>query len=147
MNYTYEMSNRCTTTSLNPGVSPYKLWVGHRPTFDHLIPFGTVGYLRRPKPEHKLAPCGAKFIMLGIDTNYPRRTFRVRYLTTGQVIIRQAIIWHPTADAGEAGSSNPVTKGGGATWALLAATQVNLPLHVLTGEPGGRLGGVGIRTA
>ena len=53
MNYACEMSNRCTTTSLNPGVSPYQLWVGQRPTFDHLIPFGTVGYMRRPKPEHK----------------------------------------------------------------------------------------------
>ena len=50
MNYACEMSNRGTTTSLNPSVSPYELWVGHRPTFDHLIPFGTVGYLRRPKP-------------------------------------------------------------------------------------------------
>ena len=46
MNYACERSNRCTTTSLNPGVSPYELWVGHRPTFDHLIPFGTVGYMR-----------------------------------------------------------------------------------------------------
>ncbi|CAM9469911.1 unnamed protein product [Ascophyllum nodosum] len=72
MNHACEMSNRCTTTSLSPDVSPYELWVGHRPTFDHLIPFGTVGYLRRPKPEHKLAPRGAKCIMLGIDTNYPR---------------------------------------------------------------------------
>ena len=113
MNYACEMSNRCTTTSLNPGVSPYELWVGHRPTFDHLIPFGTIRYLRRPKPEHKLAPRGAKCIMLGIDTNYPRQTFRVRDLTTGQVVMRQAIIWHPTADAGEAVSRNTATKGGG----------------------------------
>ncbi|CAN0472706.1 unnamed protein product, partial [Ascophyllum nodosum] len=64
MKYACEMPNRCKTTSLNPGVSPYELWVGHRPTFDHLIPFGTVGYLRRPRPEHKLAPRGAKCIML-----------------------------------------------------------------------------------
>ena len=110
MKYACEMSNRCTTTSLNPGVSPHELWVGHRPTFNHLIPFGTVKYLRRPKPEHKLAPHRAKCIMLGIDTNYPRRTFRVRDLTTGQVIMRQAIIWHPTADAGEATARNTATK-------------------------------------
>ena len=56
MNYAYEISNHWTTTSLNPGVSPYELWDGHRPTFDHFIPFETVGYLRRPTPEHKLAP-------------------------------------------------------------------------------------------
>ncbi|CAM9969611.1 unnamed protein product, partial [Ascophyllum nodosum] len=68
MNYACEMSNRYTTTSLKPGVSPYELWVRHRPTFGHLIPFGAVGYLRRPKPEHNLAPRGAKCIMLGIDT-------------------------------------------------------------------------------
>ena len=92
MNYAYKMSNCCTTTSLNPGVSPYKLWVRHRPTFDHPIPFGTVRYLRRSKPEQKLAPRGAKCIMLGIDPNYPQRVFRARDLTTSQVIMRQAII-------------------------------------------------------
>ena len=118
MNYTCGISNRCTTTSLNPGISPYELWVKPRPTFDHLIPFGTVGYLGRPKPEHKLAPRGAKCIMVGIDTNYPRRTFCVRDLTTGQVAIRQAIIWHPTADAGEDVSRNTVTKGEGARHGL-----------------------------
>ena len=144
MNYACEMSNSCTTTSLNPGVSPYELWVGHRPMLDHIIPFGTVGYLRRSKPEHKLAPRGAKCIMLGIDSKYPRRTFRVRDLTTGQVIMRQAIIWHPTADAGEAVSRNTATRRGGATRALLAATQENLPRHVFTGESGDRLGGAGI---
>ena len=113
MNYACELSNRCTKTSLNPGVSPYELWVGHRPTFDQLIPFETVGYLWRPKPEHNLAPRGAMCIMLGIDTNYLRRTLRGRDLTTGQVTMRQAIIWHPTGGAGEAVSSDTATKGGG----------------------------------
>ena len=102
----------------------------------------------RPKPENKLAPRGAKCIMLGIDSNYPRRASRIRDLTTGQVTMRQAIIWHPTADAGEAVSRNMATRGGGgATQALLAATQEILPLHVFTGEPGDRLGGAGIGTA
>ena len=81
--------------------------------FDHIIPFGTVGYMQRSKPKRKLAPRGVKCIMIGIDTDYPRRTFRVRDLTTGQVTMRQAIIWHPTADAGEAVSSNTATNGGG----------------------------------
>ena len=114
INYACEMSNRCTTTSLNPGISLYELWFGHRPTFDHLIPFGTVGYLRRPKPEHTLAPRGAKCIMLGTNTNYPRRAFRVRDLTTGQVKVCQAIIWHHTANAGEAVSSDTATREWGA---------------------------------
>ena len=145
MNYACKMSNRCTTTSLNLGVSPYELWVGHRPTFDYLIPFGTVGYLRRPKFEHKLAPRGAKCIMLGIDTNYPRRTFRVRDLTTGQVIMRQTIIWYPTVNAGEAVSSDTAT-GGGDT-GIICRDQGNLPLYVLTGKPEGRAEGAGIGTA
>ena len=50
--------------------------------------------------------------MLDIDTSYPRRTFRVRDLTTGQVTMRQAIIWHPKADAGEAVSRNTATRMG-----------------------------------
>ena len=51
--------------------------------------------------------------MLSIDTNYSRRTFRVRDLTTGRATMCQAIIWHPTADAGKAVSRNTATKGGG----------------------------------
>ena len=128
-----------------PQCLPIQIWVGHRPTFDYIIPFATVGYMRRPKPVHQLAPRGAKCIMFGIDTNYPRRTFRIRDLTTGQVIIRQTIIWYPTADAREAVSRKTVTRGGAR--ALLAATLENLPLHVLTGEPGDRLGRAGIGTA
>ena len=87
MNYACEMSNRCTTTSSTP-LSPHTNSGSDTGPFDHLIPFGTVGYLQRPKPGHKLAPRGAKFIMLGIDTNYPRRTFHVLDLTTGQVVMR-----------------------------------------------------------
>ena len=89
--------------------------------------------------------------MLDIDTSYLRQTFSVRDLTTGEVIMRQATIWHPTTDAGEAVSSDTVTKGGGggggAIWECFAATQENLPLHVLTVEPGGRLEGAEIGTA
>ena len=58
-----------------------------------------------------LAPRWAKCIMLGLDINFPRRTFRVRDLTTGQVA-RQIIVWRPNADAGEAVSGNTATKGG-----------------------------------
>ena len=87
--------------------------------------------------------------MLDIDTSYLRQTFRVRDLTTGQVIMRQAAIWHPTADAGEAVSSDTVTEGGegGAIWECFAATQENLTLHVLTIEPRGCLEGAGTETA
>ena len=54
---------------------------------------------------------GAKCTVLGIDTNYPRRTFCIRDLTPGQVIMRQVTIWHPTAE--EAVFSDTATKGGG----------------------------------
>ena len=50
--------------------------------------------------------------MLGIDPNYPQKTFRVRDLITGQVTMRQAVIWHATADAGEAVFRNTTTRGG-----------------------------------
>ena len=89
---------------------------------------------------------GAKCIVLGIDTNYPRQTFCIRDLTPGQVIMRQVAIWHPTAE--EAVFSDTATKGGGGgTRALFTATQDNLPLHVLSGEPGSRFEGAGIGTA
>ena len=46
-------------------------------------------------------------------------------------------------------SSDTATKGdeGGATRALFAATQENLPLHILTRKTGGHLEGAGIGTA
>ena len=79
-----------------------------------------------------------KCIVLGIDSNFQRRTFRVRDLITGQVTMRRAIIRSPTADAGEAVSSDTATKGGGggggATRALLAVTQENPSRHVLLGS-------------
>ena len=95
MAYACDMWNRCTTSSLDSGTSPYELWYGRRPTFDNILPFGTVGYLRRSRPKHKLAPRGAKCIMLGLAPDCPRDTFRVRDLTTGQINNRQAVTWHP----------------------------------------------------
>ena len=68
---------------------------------------------RATQSRTQLAPRGAKCIVLVIGTNYPRQTFRFRDLTTGQVIMRQAIIWHPTADAGKAVSSDTATSEGG----------------------------------
>ena len=53
--------------------------------------------------------------------------------------MRQAIIYPPIADAGEAVSSDTATKGGGR-----GDTEENLSLHVFAGEPGDRLGVAGI---
>ena len=146
MNYACEMSNRCTTTSLNPGVSAYELWVRHRPTFDHLILFGTVGYLRRPKPEHKLAPLGAKCIMLG-GTVITRGEPSPSATTLAKLPCARPSYGTPQPTREGQFPETRRLEGGGATQALLAATQENLQVHVLTGEPEDRLGGAGIRTA
>ena len=79
--------------------------------------------------------------------NYPRRTFRVRDLTTGQVTMCQVIIWHPTADAGEAVSRNTVTKVGGGDTGITRPDPRKPPTPSLHGEPGDRLGGTGIGKA
>ena len=79
---------------------------GRPPAFDTLLPFGTVGYRRVEKPAHKLASRGAKCILLGtagphdVNDHRPCGTFRVRDLTTGAIIWRQAVTWHPAAGAG-----------------------------------------------
>lgn len=39
---------------------------------------------------------GDKCIMLGLAVEYPHDTFLVHDLQTGQVLVRQAIIWHLT---------------------------------------------------
>ena len=60
-----------------------------------LHPFGTVGYLRRMKKEHELAPSGEKYLMMGIAQNHPRSTVRVLNVNTGETAIRQNVSWHP----------------------------------------------------
>ena len=95
MNFACQMSNRCVTSSLSGSTSPYELWFGRRPQLDNIPTFGALGYLRRFLPEHKLAPRGAKCIMLGLAEGFPRETFRVRDLNTGKVLFRQAVTWHP----------------------------------------------------
>ena len=58
------------------------------------------------KPAHKLTSRGAKCVLLGtsgphdINDHRPRSTFRVRDLTMGAIIWRQAVTWHPAAGAG-----------------------------------------------
>lgn len=95
MNYGCKMWNRCVNSSLDRDVSPYQLWCGRRPTFGNVPPFGTLGYMRQPLLNHKLAPCGAKSIMLGPAIDFPRGASRVRDHTTGQVVVRQAINLDP----------------------------------------------------
>ena len=73
-----------------------------------------MGYMRRPTPEHKLASRGAKCILLGMSPNHPHSTFRVRDLTTGAIVLRQAVTWHPAATA-RGGAPVAAKSGGGYT--------------------------------
>ena len=118
MAYACDMSNKCVTYSLDHDKTPYEMWHCRPPAFDTLLPFGTVGYRRVKTPAHKLALRGAKCILLGtagphgVNDHRPRGTFRVRDLTTGAIIWRQALIWHPAA--GEGGDIPlPAATGGG----------------------------------
>ena len=58
LNYAGDMSNMCVSSSLEAGTSPYEKWYGRKPSLQHLQPFGTVGYARKRKRAHKLAPRG-----------------------------------------------------------------------------------------
>ena len=106
MAYACNMSNKCVTDSLNHDKTPYEIRHGRPHAFDTLLLFGIVGYRRVEKPAYKLASRGAKCIRLGtagprdVNDHRPRGTFRVRDLTTGAIIWRQAITWHPAAAGG-----------------------------------------------
>ena len=106
MAYACDTSNKCVTDSHDHDKTPYEMWHGRPPAFDTLLLFGTEGYRRVGKPAHKLASRGAKCILLGtagphdVNDHRPRGTFRVRDLTTGEIIWRQAVTWHPATGAG-----------------------------------------------
>ena len=99
MAYACDMSNKCVTDSLDRDKTLYEMRHGQPPAFDTLLPFGTVGYRRLKTPAHKLTSRGAKCLVLGTagshDDHRPRGTFRLRDLTTGAIIWRQAVTWHP----------------------------------------------------
>ena len=77
LNYVCDMSNMCVTSSLEGSTSPYDKWYGRKPSLQQLQPFGIVGYARKRKRAHKLAPRGEQCIMLGIAHNHPRDTVKV----------------------------------------------------------------------
>ena len=118
MAYACDMSNKCVTDSLDHNKTPYEMWHGRPPAFDTLLPLGTLGYRCVEKPAHKLASRGAKCILLGtagphdVNDHRSRGTFRVRNLTTGAIIWRQAVTWHPAAGAGENIPPAAATGGG-----------------------------------
>ena len=116
--YACDVSNKCVTDSFDHDKTPCEMCHGRPPAFDTLLPFGTVDYRRVEKSAHKLALPGTKCIFLG--TAGPRDvidhrhcgTFRVRDVTMGAIIWRQAVTWHPDAVVGER-SPSPRRLGGG----------------------------------
>ena len=97
MAYDCEMFNKCVTGSFDRDKTPYKMWHGRPPAFHTLLPFVTMSYRCLETPAHKLASRGAKCILLGtagshdVNDHRPRGTFRVRNLTIGAIIWRQAV--------------------------------------------------------
>ena len=107
LNYACDMSNMCVTSSLEGGTSPYETWYGRKPSLQHLQPFGTVGYARKGKRAHKLAPRGEQCVMLGIAHNHPRDTVKILVVQTGQIVSRQNVSWHSETAPGGAISPAP----------------------------------------
>lgn len=83
MQYAYDVINKRVTSSLGCGsTAPYELWYGQKPSFIRILPFGTVGYIRRHNPPQKLAPPGNKCTLVGTVMDPPSLTNQVRDLTT-----------------------------------------------------------------
>ena len=148
MNYACEMLNCCTTASFNHGVSPYELWVGHRPKFDHLSRLEPSATCGDPNPSTSWRHAGP-------GASCSTSTLTTRDEPSASTTSPSA---KPSCARPSYGTSQPtperqfpVTRRlsgeGGATRALSATTQENLRLHVLTGKPEGRLDKAGIGTA
>ena len=69
----------------------------------------TVGYARKGKRAHKLAPRGAQCVMLGIAHNHPRDTVKVLVVQKGQRVNRQNVSWHSETAPG--GPISPAPAG------------------------------------
>ena len=108
LNYACDMPNMCVTSSIESCASPYDKWYSRKPSLQHLRPFGTVGYARKWKRAHKLAPRGEQCVMLGIAHNHARGTVKVLVVQTGQIVNRQNVSWHPEIAPGGPISPAPV---------------------------------------
>ncbi|CAN0335182.1 unnamed protein product, partial [Ascophyllum nodosum] len=130
LNYACDMSNMCVTSSLEGGTSPYEKWYGRKPSLQHLQPSGTVGYARKRKRAHKLAPRGEQCVMLGIAHNHPRDTVKVLVVQTGQIVTRQNVSWHP--DIVPDGPISPAPAGDNNTAEPVGITESTMEAHTPT---------------
>lgn len=89
MIYACDTSKSFVISSFEGGALPYEKWCGRKPSLEHLSPFDTVGYARRGKRAHKLAPKGEQCTMLGIAHSHPRG--EVQIIKTGEIVHRQNV--------------------------------------------------------
>lgn len=78
MNDACDMSKQCATASVDQGATPCEVSYDRAPSYEGLLPVGTVGYMRNLTTAHKIALRGLKCILLDTSPNYPCKTFRVR---------------------------------------------------------------------
>ncbi|CAN0479013.1 unnamed protein product, partial [Discosporangium mesarthrocarpum] len=86
-----------TSTKAKQGKSPHLQLFGVVGSLAGVPAFGTPGYYRAAGAT-KLAQRGKPCIMLGMEENEPRGTFRVLDLDSNKVIKRTGVPWHPTKD-------------------------------------------------
>ena len=129
-------TNMCVTTSSANGITPYQMWYSRSPPLNLLQPFGTVGYLRRMKREHKLAPRGETCLMICIPQSHPKRIFRVLNVNTGEILIHQSVSWHPeTLKVQGDGDQTAVSGGGSSTGEQMPQPCPKVNMEVTTALP------------
>ena len=131
LNYACDMSNMCVASSLEGNTSPYEKWYGSKPSLQHLKqPFGTVGYARKGKRAHKLAPKGEQCVLLGNAHNHPLETVKVLAVQTGQIVNRQNISWHP--ETAPDGPISPASAGNNDTAEPVGVRGSTMEAHMPT---------------
>lgn len=79
-----------TGTSTVVNKTPYELWIGNKPRFDHLQPFGATVFVHIPKERRrKLDPKAYKGIFVGYDENV--KGFRVWNISTRKIQIARDV--------------------------------------------------------
>lgn len=79
-----------TGTSTVVSKTPYELWIGKKPRFDHLQPFGATVFVHIPKERRrKLDPKAYKGIFVGYDENV--KGFRVWNTSTKKIQIARDV--------------------------------------------------------
>lgn len=77
-----------TSSSQTPGVSPYELWYGDKPSLQHVRIFGSVGYVHIAKEKRKkLDKKSVKMLLVG----YEQENYRMYDKTTRKITISRDV--------------------------------------------------------